>query len=138
MTAYFDRFAKDLRDLGPDVEGRADELAALEERLVRDVFLATRLPRFPEAARAGVYRAVAQFAVQTLPSRGFPRPDFEFDEQYRGRLERMGDELHTIFHGVARLEIEGVSDDPLSLERAAMDDAWDEAAAAGLGDRDEA
>lgn len=131
MTTYFDRIHQKLLDLGPDdsLEALGETLGEIEEEMVRDVMICSRLPGFPQSLKAPLYKVVVDNAVSTLP-RDLPPADFEFNWQYRDRLVAMCRDLHTIFHNVAYEEVEGFGDSPLSPLRSLLGDAWEEAAGA--------
>ncbi len=120
MTAYFDSKHEDLAKLaavditalvGEDVSTHYRKLVELEGLIVWDVTLATEMPGFPEDLREQVHKLVLKYGTETQPVNSHGPEYEEFADHCKGINSLVWD-LHTVFHEVAKRQLDGFSDDP--------------------------
>lgn len=110
MTAYFDTAHKELWDSLKD-DNPVGGFDRIEHQVVFDCTVAAMLPDFPEDLKIRVHKAVLKHGVNMLPVNA-PQADFETNDQHATRLSQLFEELHTIFHDVARRALPRFSDNP--------------------------
>jgi hypothetical protein len=114
VTAYFDQMAQRLLDMAkepPDKQHIA--LEAIDRDLVWDVTLATEFDGFPTELRQRVHTTVLRYSSAMQPVNG-KDPCYETQGEHIRGLGNMIGDLHTIFHDLWHLHLDGFSDDPRS------------------------
>ncbi len=113
MTSYFDdareelRTARRLSDYGVMIEA----FDRIERQVVTDCTLAAMSSGFPTPLRLRIHHVVLKYGIQTLP-RTAPPADFETEDEHRKRLDDLVEGLHSIFHDVGNLGLDGFNDQP--------------------------
>jgi len=113
MTAYFDKKAQEIHDAGKDEAHGSDRLRAIEAQLVYDCLLATTFPSFPTEVRAQIEHAIRVHGVDQRPEFD-PPADFDTLVDHAQRLGRLEFDLHSAFHNLAYMGLEGFTDSPLT------------------------
>jgi hypothetical protein len=108
MTMYFDDFQEKLSDIDPE-DFRL--LIDIENDLVMDCTICAQMPGFPSDLKVRIHKIVLKYGIHNLPLNAPPR-DFEFSWEHMDLLRSMGSDLHSVFHDVARLELDRFSDSP--------------------------
>jgi hypothetical protein len=116
MTAYFDQRHEEVNALKAiDPEAHPEvyrKLVELEAAIVWDVTLAAEMPGFPENLRDQVHRLVLKYGTETQPVNAVAAPSyFDFDD-HCDAINHLVWDLHTVFHEVAKLHLDGFGDDP--------------------------
>lgn len=126
MTAYFDDRHTELRKItdaikiaeSEDEHGVApyrlyDQVNAYDRALVWDVTLAAQSPGFPEAQRTAIHKLVLRYSAECQPvnSKGL---EYETVHERIDDLHTLTWDLHSVFHEIAQMHMEGFSDDPRS------------------------
>jgi hypothetical protein len=110
MTQYFDDFQREVdsfdRSVGFPSTTEADRVRELEHRLVFDCTVTAQAPEFPANLREAIHQTILRGAVHCQPMNTPPDlvADFEVFSEHLDRLSRLGSDLHSIFHEVARDE----------------------------------
>ncbi len=112
MTHYFDKTGEDLSDaLRLQGRERVEAFERIEGKLVFDCTIAAMMPGFPADLRLNVHETVNRWAVSMLPVNA-PPADFETEQEHYRRLVELSEDLHSVFHEVARRCLDGFSDQP--------------------------
>lgn len=110
MTAYFDKLSRHIHEAATE-----DDLRAIDERVVRDMALATMEPGFPEDLRDQIDTILLQWSPCTnnmLIDAPWTGPsDVEDEAGYRACLQRLQWDLHSVFHERAAAQPE-MGDNP--------------------------
>lgn len=106
MSSYFDSMAREVRVIagwGTD-EVFLPALREIEERLYRDVTAVTGDREFPEDLREQMLGVLATEAVYQPGD--LPSPERAVEAATASRCSRAADDLHDLFHELARRRIE--------------------------------
>ncbi len=126
MTTYFDDKRKQLSKIA-DFDYAA--LRKFDEGVVWDVTLAAESPGMPSDMRDAIHHIVLKrsLACQPFMPNGTFRagPDPEYMSDHRRMLNDLVGDLHTIFHQIATLGLEGFSDSPIRPLRHLYDNGED-------------
>jgi hypothetical protein len=121
VTAYFDQKHSEARrveeaiaacaDVGPTWIRAAKELEAIDRAVIWDVSICAEMPDFPADLREGIHKTILAKSVegQPLNAKGL---DFESIADRVKLLQDLIWELHSMFHELANMRLEGFSDDP--------------------------
>lgn len=122
MTAYFDAkgtlFGQIEKRLGADwIREGLYLLEQLDTDVVTDVTVCAACEGFPIDLAEAVHRTVLKYSAACQPVNS-TAPEYDEPWQHVQGIGNMLSDLHTIFHEVARRDLEGFSDDPRSPLRA--------------------
>lgn len=122
MSSYFDALSREVSEAADrfgfeDTEQFLAEVVAIEERMYQDVVLVTGDREFPDDLREKILGVLATVAVYQ-PGR-VPMPSRARELVTRTRYSRAIEDVHDLFHEVARRRIETrfgiLSDNPPSI-----------------------
>jgi len=119
MTSYFDDKHERLHAAEGAFHRTGDHAAfakALDEidtEVVHGVTICSEMPGFPEDLRDRLHLIVLKHSVASLPVNCLI-PGYESEEDHARGIHRLVLDLHTLFHDVARRQLDRFSDDPLT------------------------
>lgn len=135
MTAYFDKIDQDLYDISEFYDQYSEEYLIhqylrIDEKLVRDTSIALEIIRgMPPVAfdklSTNMYMKIHECILKnSLTENDDLLKKCENSKDYHNYIRNLSFQLHSFWHGLARLNI-GVSDSPKSVIKNLEDDARD-------------